>query len=202
MESKISSYELDESNNNKSTKNFLSREKRNQWARNCTWTWRLFNAAWTALNVLSANDGETLRECGRDAWLGRWGETERGERSLNDKYTGLLSIESRKSTWNFSTRARPCPTFLDNPRQTAFTQSNLVKENKTLSISDDRRSLLLENANERTLFCSYFLFFFADVRLTQELDRQLFVKGKFFFRSNYSWKPRRKRLSTMTRLEK
>lgn len=47
-----------------------------------TWTWRLFNAAWTALKVLSANDGETLRECGRDACVGRWGEFDRGERSL------------------------------------------------------------------------------------------------------------------------
>ncbi len=50
-----------------------------------TWTWRLFNAALTALNVLSPNDGETLRECGRDACVARWGECDRGERILNVK---------------------------------------------------------------------------------------------------------------------
>lgn len=61
-----------------------------------TWTWRLFKAAWTALNVLSAKDGETLREWGWDGCVARWGETERGERSLENKKDFIRFVNGSK----------------------------------------------------------------------------------------------------------
>lgn len=87
MESKISRM-----NWTKLTKKSEGLVRRTRWVRQFTWTWRLFKAAWTALNVLSAKDGETLREWGRDGWVGRWGETERGERSLKTQHTFFSNI--------------------------------------------------------------------------------------------------------------